>query len=451
MFRKKSQVHHRTVALRKEKKTDMPLKPDMSKADDIIKRIDATPLPKVTKVASAFSGGLDSCLGIELLRRVYNAKEIIPITIDIGQGKEEMEMARTNSRKMGIEPTMIDVREEFSNDWVATAIRANSDYEGYPVSTSMTRQLVAKVVAQKAHELGCDAITEGSSGKGNDQYRMHNVFTLFAPGVEVIAPVRDFDLTRIEEQILCVHWKVPTVETITGGDDKTLWCRSIASGAIDLDQELPDDIWMWFVPPHKAADKPTFLEVEFEQGVPVKLDGKQMPLDDLIEKVNYAAGAAGIGLIDMFEDGIMDLKSREIYEAPAAKLLLFLHRDLEQFTLMKNQLFFKRAVDAQWAYMMYHGEAFLPLRYDLEAFINESQKNVSGTYRVRMYKGTMEIVSRRSARSLFFPEIRSIKATGFDQRKAKDAAFIRGLPFMCLAMREERSKKMKKASKKTTK
>jgi len=411
----------------------------MSKIDEILERVESTPVPKVKKVASAFSGGLDSCLGIELLRRVYKAEEIIPITVDIGQGDEELEMARTNSRKMGIEPVMIDVRDEFSNEWVAAAIKANSDYEGYPVSTSMTRQLVAKVVAEKAVELGCDAIIEGSSGKGNDQYRMHNVFTLFAPGLEILVPVRDFDLTRLDENEICKAWDVPVVETITGGDDKTLWCRSIASGAIDLDQELPDDIWMWLTVPEKAPDKPTVVEIEFAEGVPVKMDGKEMPLDDLIEKLNYVAGEAGIGRIDMFEDGIMDLKSREIYEAPAAKVILFLHRDLEQFTLMKNQLFFKRGVDAQWAYMMYHGQAFLPLRYDLEAFIHQSQKNVTGTYKVKLYKGNVEILSRRSPRSLFFPEIRSIKATGFDQRKCKDAAFVGGLPYLTLAMREKKS------------
>ena len=411
----------------------------MSKADEIIKRIESTPVAKVKKVASAFSGGLDSCLGIELLRRIYKAEEIIPITVDIGQGDEELEMARTNSRKMGIEPVMIDVRSEFSNEWVATAIKANSDYEGYPVSTSMTRQLVARVVAQKAVELGCDAIIEGSSGKGNDQYRMHNVFTLFAPDLEILVPVRDFDLTRLDENEICKAWDVPIVETITGGDDKTLWCRSLASGAIDLDQELPDDIWMWLTVPEKATDKPTVVEIEFAEGLPVKMDGKEMPLDDLIEKLNYIAGAAGVGRIDMFEDGIMDLKSREIYEAPAAKVILFLHHDLEQFTLMKNQLFFKRGVDAQWAYMMYHGQAFLPLRHDLEAFINQSQKNVTGTYKVKLYKGSMEILTRRSHRSLFFPEIRSIKATGFDQRKCKDAAFVRGLPYLTLAMREKKS------------
>ncbi|MCD6405720.1 MAG: argininosuccinate synthase [Planctomycetes bacterium] len=411
----------------------------MSKVEEIISRVKSTPVAKPRKVASAFSGGLDSCLGIELLRRVYGAQEIIAVTVDIGQGDDELAMARENALKMGIEPVLIDVRNEFSNDWVTTAIKANSDYEGYPVSTSMTRQLVAKVVAEKARELGCDAIIEGSSGKGNDQYRMHNVFTLFAPGLEVLVPARDLDLTRGDETELCKHWKVPIVETITGGDDKTLWCRSLASGAVDLDQELPDNIWMWLTVPEKAADKPTIVEIEFVEGVPVRMDGNEMPLADLVEKLNYTAGAAGIGRIDMFEDGIMDLKSREIYEAPAAKVILFLHRDLEQYTLMKDQMFFKRGVDAQWAYMMYHGQAFLPLRYDLEAFINESQKNVTGTYKVKLYKGSMEIMSRRSPRGLFFPEIRSIKTVGFDQRKCKDAAFVRGLPFMTLAMREEKS------------
>jgi argininosuccinate synthase len=419
----------------------------MSRVEEVIARIESTPVYKPRKVASAFSGGLDSCLGIELLRRKYKAGEIIPITVDIGQGDEEMEMARTNSRKMGLEPIFIDVRDEFSDQWVAMAIKANSDYEGYPVSTSMTRQLVAKVVAQKARELGCDALIEGSSGKGNDQYRLHNGFTVFAPGMEILVPVRDFDLTRGDEQLLCKEWNVPTVETITGGDDKTLWCRSIASGAIDLDQKLPDDIWMWLVVPEKAPDKAVTVEIEFQQGIPVKLDGKEMKLADLIEKLNYVAGGAGIGRIDMFEDGIMDLKSREIYEAPAARVLIFLHKDLEQYTLMKNQIFFKRGIDAHWAYMMYHGEAFLPLRYDLEAYISQSQKNCNGTYKLKMYKGSMEIVGRRSDYGLFFPEIRSIKATGFDQRKCKDAAFVRGLPFMTLALREKKVGEAAKAAK----
>ncbi|HID11205.1 MAG TPA: argininosuccinate synthase [Candidatus Latescibacteria bacterium] len=398
-------------------------------------KIEDTPVPKVRKVAVAYSGGLDSTLGIALLRRKYKAREIVPITVDVGQGEDEVQMAFRHAEVLGIEPILVDAKQEFAEKWLTMAIKANSDYEGYPVATSMTRQLIAKKVAEKAVELGCDAILEGSSGKGNDQYRMQNVFTLFAPDLEVLVPVRDFDLTRTEEQALCKAWGVPVAETITGGDDKTMWCRSIASGAIDLNQELPDDIWLWLVPPEKAKDEPTFVEVTFERGVPVALDGRRMSLWELISMLNEIGGENGVGRIDMFEDGIMELKSREIYEAPAAHIILKLHRDLEQFCLTKEEIFFKKPIDQQWAYMMYHGEALHPLRYALEAFIDRTQEVVNGTYKVKLYKGNIEIVSRRSDTGLFAPEIRSIKAGGFDQRMCRDAAHIRALSFKVLAMK----------------
>jgi len=389
----------------------------MADVKEIIAKIESIPTPKVKKVLSAFSGGLDSCLGIELLRRKYKAEEIILVTVDVGQGQDEIDQSVNHAKALGCDLIQVDAREEFADRWVAMAVMANSDYEGYPVSTSMTRQLVARIIAEKAVEFGCDAIIEGSSGKGNDQYRMHNVFGLFAPGVEVLVPVRDFDLTRLDEEALCREWNVPVRETITGGDDKTLWCRSIASGAIDLDQELPDDIWLWLTVPEKAPDEPAFVELTFEGGLPVKLNGKGMKLDELIEELNLVAGANGVGRIDMFEDGIMDLKSREIYEAPAAHVILKVHRDLEAFCLMKDELEFKKTVDAKWAYMMYHGEAYRPLRYELEAFIRQSQKVVNGTYKVKFYKGNIEIVKRSSPTGLFFPQMRSIKATGFNQMR----------------------------------
>ena len=406
-------------------------------AKEIEAKVFGTPVPQVTRVALAYSGGLDSSLCIELLRRKYKVKDenIIPITIDVGQGKDEVEVSKQKARKLGIKMHLIDCKREFTENWLTKAIRANSDYEGYPVSTSMTRQLVARAVAKKAVELGCDGLMEGSTGKGNDQYRLHNAFTLFSPGCAVLAPVRDFDLTRGEEELLCKEWDVPTLKTITGGDDKTLWCRSIASGAVDLNQPLPDDIWLWLVPPQLAEDKPVYVTLEFEAGVPTKLNGKDMPLDELVMKLNVIAGAAGVGRIDMFEDGIMDLKSREIYEAPAAKVILTLHRDLEQWCLTKDEVAFKRLIDQKWATLIYHGEAFTPLRYDVEAFIDRSQKVVNGTYEVKLYKGNVEITKRESSWGLFYPQIRSIKETGFNQQKAIDAAFIRGLPFMVLAKR----------------
>ncbi len=405
---------------------------------EILKKIEKTEVPKVNYVGVAYSGGLDSSLAIELLRRKYKAKKILAITIDVGQGEEEVLEARRKAEALKIKPLFFDLRKQFTEVWIARAIQANSDYLGYPVSTSMTRQIVARKVAEVALAKGCDAILEGSSGKGNDQYRMHNVFKMFAPNLKILVPVRDFDLTRLEEEGLCKKWGVPVTEVMTGGDDKTMWCRSIASGAIDLNQPLPDDIWMWYQPPEKAPDRPVLLTLEFENGIPVKLNGKRRSLGEMIPELNSIGGTHAIGRIDMFEDGIMDLKSREIYEAPAATILLKLHRDLEQLCLTKDEIQFKKGIDQKWAFLVYHGMAYHPLKHDLDAFIGTSQKVVNGKYRVKLYKGNVEMVHRESRTGLFTPEIRSIKAAGFDQKRCADAAFIRGLPFEILARRKTR-------------
>jgi argininosuccinate synthase len=401
----------------------------------IEKKVMDTPVAKVTKVALAYSGGLDSSLCVALLRRKYLAKEIVSIMVDVGQGEEEIRVGLEKAKALDIKPLMIDARDEFTEDWMAKAIRANSDYGGYPVSTSMTRQLIAQRVAVLAKDSGCDAVMEGSTGKGNDQYRMHNVFSLFAPGLEVLVPVRDFDLTRIEEEELCKAWDVPVLESIQGGDDKTMWCRSIASGAIGMDQELPRDVWMWLTPPEFAPEQPTIVELEFENGIPVALDGKRRPLKEIIPALNQIAGANGIGRIDVMEDGIMDLKSREIYEAPAAKVILTAHRDLESLCMPKEEVHFKKMVDQRWAYMVYHGEWFHPLKEDLDAFIAQSQQVIRGTERLKLYKGNIEIVSRQSPSSLYSREIRDIRATGFRQQAGKDAAKVRGLVYEILAKR----------------
>jgi len=417
----------------------------MSDWKSIWSRIEATEVPQVRKCAVAFSGGLDSSLAIELLRRKYKVKEIVPINVDVGQGEQEQAEMYEKAKVLKIEPIVIDAKKEFATEWLPKAIRANSDYNGYPVSTSMTRQLVARVVAEKALALGCDALLEGSTGKGNDQYRMHNVFKMFAPKLEVLVPVRDFNLTRAEEKTLCEAWGVPVTEQITGGDDKTMWCRSIASGAVDLNQEIPDDIWMWLVPPEKAKDEPTYVDISFRAGLPVSMNGKAMRLDRLIMELNVIAGRAGVGLIDMFEDGIMSLKSREIYEAPAAHVLLKLHRDCEQYCLTKEEIQFKKIVDAKWAYLTYHGMWYHPLKKALDAFIESTQDVCNADYRVKLYKGNIVIVHRDSQTSLFSPEIRSIKATGFDQRWCANAAKVRGLPFEILAKREEAMRRFRRA------
>ncbi len=400
-------------------------------------KIASVDVPQGKHIALAYSGGLDSTLCVKLSQLKYHVRALTAITVDVGQGEAEIQQSSARAKQLGISPLVIDAKQKFTEQWLSKAIQANSDYNGYPVSTSMTRQLIAAHVAQAALELGCDALMEGSTGKGNDQYRMHNVFSLFAPGTSIFVPVRDFDLTRSEEQLLMEHYGIPVEEVIAGGDDKTMWCRSIASGGIDLTTELPDSIWMWLTPPAKAPDKPTTITLQWQNGLPVALNGTRLPLDQIIEQLNLIGGANGIGKIDLFEDGIMGLKSREIYEAPAATILLKVHHDLEQFCLTKEEIQLKRQLDAHWAKLVYHGEWFHPLKEAIDAFIASTQKVVSGEYVIELYKGNIDIRSRSSASGLFFPDIRSIKSASFNQKECAPAAHIRGLPYELIARRNK--------------
>src|SRR5713226_7733712 len=400
-------------------------------------KISSVNVPQGKSIALAYSGGLDSTLCVKLSQLKYHACKLVAISVDVGQGESEIRESIERAEKLGISPLIIDAKQEFTEQWLSKAIQANSDYNGYPVSTSMTRQLIAAKVAQKGLEIGCDALMEGSSGKGNDQYRMHNVFSLFAPGTPIFVPVRDFDLTRGEEQLLMEHYGVPVEEVITGGDDKTMWCRSIASGGIDLTTELPDSIWMWLTPPAKAPNKPTTITLSWQNGLPVALNGSLLPLDAIIEQLNITGGANGIGKIDIFEDGIMGLKSREIYEAPAATILLKLHRDLEQYCLTKEEIQWKHQLDAQWAKMVYHGEWFHPLKDAIDAFIATTQKAVNGEYVVELYKGNIDIRERSSSSGLFFPDVRSIKSASFNQKECAAAAHIRGITYELMARRNK--------------
>jgi len=408
-----------------------------SALEQALHKIDSVDVPEGNSIALAYSGGLDSTLCVKLSQQKYHARSLTAISVDVGQGEAEIQESIGRAEKLGISPLIIDAKQEFTEQWLSKAIQANSDYNGYPVSTSMTRQLIAAHVAQKALELGCDALMEGSSGKGNDQYRMHNVFSLFAPGLSIFVPVRDFDLTRGEEQLLMEHYGVPVEEVIAGGDDKTMWCRSIASGGIGLDTELPDSIWLWLTPPAKAPDEPTTLKLTWQNGLPVALNDTKLPLDQIIEQLNTIGGANGIGKIDLFEDGIMGLKSREIYEAPAATILLKVHRDLEQFCLTKEEIQLKRQLDAQWSKLVYHGEWFHPLKDAIDAFIACTQKAVNGEYVVELYKGNVDIRSRSSSSGLFFPDIRSINSASFNQKECAPAAHIRGLPYELIARRNQ--------------
>ncbi len=363
-------------------------------------------LPKVKKVAVAYSGGLDSTLCLKLLPEYYGAEEVLAVTVNVGLTEEEKELCRSKAELLGVQWILIDAEREFVDKFITRAIYANSSYEGYPVATSMTRQLIARKVAEFAVQNGCDAICEGSTGKGNDQFRMHNVFSLFAPDCTVVLPVRDFDFTREDEKKLSEQYGIPYKAGI--GDDLTMWCRSIGSGEVsNLKMIIPQEDYIWYKFPQNAPDEPRRLTVEFKEGLPVRVDDKT-DLAEIIHYLNQVCGEHAIGKIDMFEDGIIGLKSREVYEAPAATFILTLHKDAEQLCLTKEQIQFKPEVERLWAYMVYHGGWYHPVTEDCAAFLQSSQWAVNALYEVEIYKGNINILSRESDTRLFRPELRAI-------------------------------------------
>ena len=381
-------------------------------------------------VALAYSGGLDSSLISILLRERYGFKEVVGVLVDVGQGDEEIELAKERADKLGIDLRYIDAKEEFVKKYVHKCIKANGSYEGYPVGTSMSRILIGLKTAEIAVKEGIGAVAHGATGKGNDQFRLEVAFKYVGPHLRVIAPVRELNLTRIqEEEMLKKHGieiKKPRGKI---GGDVNLWSHSIGSGQFeDLKTQCPDEEYYWVKPLDEVPDEPRELTIKFEKGIPVEVDGMVDPVE-MITRLNYIAGEHGVGKIDILEDGIIGFKSREIYEAPAASILLTAHSDLEHLTLTKEQLRMKAQIDNLWADMVYHGLWLHPLRRDLDAFIDSTQKWVNGKITVKLLKGSFEIVERESPNALFAPEIRSLKAAGFDQRDSTGAVNIFTLPF----------------------
>jgi argininosuccinate synthase len=380
-------------------------------------------------VALAYSGGTDSTLISILLKEKYGFGKVIPVLVDVGQGEEEIDIARERAKQLGFDLRFIDAKQQFATEYIFRCIKANGSYEGYPVGTSMTRVLIASLVAKVAIEEKAEAVAHGCTGKGNDQFRMESAFRYYAPQLQIIAPVRELNLSRIEEEeMLRKHGIDPKRRRGVLGGDINMWSHSIGSGQVeDLRSQFPTD-YFWVAPLEKTPEKPTVVNLRFENGVPIDVDGIRDPVE-IILYLNRIGGQNGIGAIDIIEDGIIGLKSRELYEAPAATILIAAHCDLEQLTLTKEQLRLKRSIDALWADIVYHGLWLHPLRKDLDAFIDSTQKYVTGSMRLKLYKGTMKIEERNSERSLFAPERRSVKRGGFDQRDSTGAVKIYTLPF----------------------
>jgi len=380
-------------------------------------------------VVTAYSGGLDSTLIAVILKEKYGFSKVIPVLVDVGQGDEEIRIAEERADILGLDLVSIDAKQEFARDYIFRCIKANGRYNQYPLGTSMTRILITTHAVRIAKEVGAEAFAHGCTGKGNDQYRMEVTARYMAPDLTIVAPVRELDLNRAkEEEMLRQYGVEPTERTTTLGGDVNMWSHSIGSGQVeDLHSHYPED-YLWVRKPEEAPHEKRRISLRFEKGVPVAVDGIEDPVE-IILYLNKVGGENGVGRIDVLEDGIIGLKSRELYEAPGATILLSVHSDLEHLTLTKEELRLKHEIDHLWADLVYHAGWFRPLKRDLDAFIDSTQDFVNGEISLEFFKGNMTIVERSSESSLFAPELRSIKRGGFDQSLSEGAVRVFSITF----------------------
>jgi len=384
------------------------------------------------KIVLAYSGGLDTSVLLKWLQQKYDA-EVITVTLDVGQ-KENLEKIEEKAKNLGaIKHYSIDAKDEFVKDYVFPAIKANALYEGkYPVSTALSRPLIAEKLVEVAKKEGADAIAHGCSGKGNDQVRIEVSAKALAPEIDVIAPVREWGMTRDAEIKFAEENDVPIPVDIDKpySVDQNLWGRSIECGILEHpDVEPPEEIYEWTISPEKAPDKPDYLNIHFENGVPTALNGEEMEPVGLIESLNMMAGKHGVGRIDHIEDRLVGIKSREVYECPAALVIIEAHKDLEKLVLTRHEVSFKHQVDALWSTLVYTGLWMDPLREDLDAFINATQKRVCGDVKIKLYKGAFHIVGRSSPLSLYDLNLATYNIESrFDQSSSKGFIELWGLP-----------------------
>ena len=383
------------------------------------------------KIVLAYSGGLDTSVCLKWFEQ--QGATPYALYLDLGQGEPEVDV-KEKALKIGAADAFVrDAREEFVEEYVAPAIKANALYGGkYPLFTALGRPLIAKKLVEAAREVGAELIAHGSTGKGNDQVRFDVTTASIAPDLTVVAPVRDFNMSRSEEMEYAEQHDipVPTTKKSPYSVDENLWGRSIEAGPLeDPDHEPTPDVHTLTKEPEQAPDEPQHVEIGFEEGLPVSLDGEEMPLVGLIAKLDPVAGEHGVGRIDMVEDRLVGIKSREIYEAPAAMTITQAHQELETLTLTKDVLRFKAHIEQRYAELTYDGLWFTPLKSALDAFIEETQKTVTGTVRLKLYKGSSTIVGRTAAKALYSKELATYDpGSTFDESAAAGFIALWGLP-----------------------
>lgn len=378
------------------------------------------------KVVLAYSGGLDTSVCIPILKEEYGYDKVITVSVDVGQPRQEVLEAEQKAKKISDGHYTIDAREEFVKDYIFPLIKANGDYEGYVMGTSVARPLIARKVVEVAEKEDAVALAHGCTGKGNDQLRFEAVFRLTS--LDVVAPMRDMNLTREWEIDYAKKHGIPVAVTSAKpwSIDENIWSRSIEGGKLEDPAFIPpEEIYQWTVSPEKAPEAQTIV-IGFEKGVPVSLDGRNLGGVELIEQLNKIAGSHGVGRTDMIEDRVLGLKARENYEHPAATVLLTAHRDLEKLVLTRLELKFKKSVDEQWSELAYSGLMDEPLYHDLNAFIDKTQERVTGTVTLKLYKGSVTPLARASPYALYSEDLVSFDTSSIDQKDAEGFAKYHG-------------------------
>ena len=384
------------------------------------------------KVVLAYSGGLDTSVAIKWLKDNHNL-DVIAVNINVGN-ERDFSVVRQKALDVGaIKSLVIDAQEMFVKYFVFPALQANALYQDqYPLATALSRPLMAKLLVDVAVEEGAVAIVHGCTSKGNDQVRFDVGINTLAPELKIMAPARGWGMTREETIAYAKKHGIPVPITVSSpySIDENLWGRSVECGVLeDPWNEPPDDVYTMTTDPEKAPDKPQYIEIEFEKGVPVILDGKKLDGVAMVQKLNEIAGSHGVGRIDHIEDRIVGIKSREIYEAPAAVVLVQAHKALESMTMSRAQLLFKRKVDIEYAELIYNGLWFSQLNRDLAAYIMSSQRYVTGTVRVKLYRGDSLVVGRKAAKSLYHVGLATYdKGDQYDHSAAEGFIYLWGLP-----------------------
>jgi argininosuccinate synthase len=372
---------------------------------------------EVHRVLLLYSGGLDTSVMLKWIQDEYDA-EVVTLTVNLGQPGEDYEVVEGKARRLGaVETFVVDAREEFAREYIAPAIKANAIYGlAYPLFTALGRPLIAKLAVEYARRSGCDTVAHGCTGKGNDQVRIEATVATLAPELKLIAPVRSWSMGRDEEIAYAREHGIPVkggVEQAPYSIDDNLWGRSSEGKWIeDLSHAPEDDVFQLVTRPEEAPDEPELLSVEFERGVPVALNGERMELVALLERAAEIGIRHGVGIVDHIEDRIVGLKVRDIYEVPAAAIILAAHAELEKLvgTIHQNQ--FKPQLDRQWAYLVYAGLWWEPLRENLDTYMDSVNEWVTGTIGLKLYKGSVRAVTRESPHAVYDAQLATFAESG---------------------------------------